>query len=307
MTNYISKEMAMLYDATKCTACKACQVACKQWNVLYSPLGLNEDPFTGSYESPTDLNSSTRLIIKFNEQKSNNKLRPIEWSFGRRSCFHCTDAGCVTVCPTGALSYAENGVVQVKQDKCIGCNFCNMACPFDVPRYWGPEQKIDKCTMCYDRLENGIKPACVKTCQPEALSFGPRDEMIKLAHERVAIMKEKGYDKCEVYGENEMGGLHILQVCKYGHEAAGLPTDPSMSVFAPLAKFSRPAAGFLAALTVVGLGASYLMNLGYKRKKETLAEAKASWTPEQRKTAQKLVDAALKKEAQEERADNETK
>ncbi|MCD8340021.1 MAG: 4Fe-4S dicluster domain-containing protein [Burkholderiales bacterium] len=306
MSKYTDKEMAMLYDDTKCTACKACQVACKQWNVLYSPLGLNEDPFTGSYQSPMDLGPSTSLVIQFQEKKSDNKFRPVEWAFGRRSCFHCTDAGCVTVCPTGALSYAENGVVQVKPEKCIGCNYCNMACPFDVPRYWGPERKIDKCTMCYDRLENGRKPACVTTCQPEALHFGPREEMIKLGKERVAIMKEKGYDKCELYGENEMSGLHILQVCKYGHEASGLPTDPSMNVFAPLAKWTRPLAGLATAATVIGLGISYFMNLGYKRKPETLAEAKESWTPAQRKTASQLVAAAEKKLAKKERAEDST-
>ena len=96
-----------------------------------------------------------------------------------------TNAGCVTVCPTGCLKYEENGVVSVSPEKCIGCRYCEMACPFDVPRYYGDEPKIDKCTMCWDRLENGMLPACVKTCQPGALHFGPRDEMSKLGQERV--------------------------------------------------------------------------------------------------------------------------
>ena len=107
MSIYTRKEMAMLYDASKCTGCKGCQVACKQWNVLYSDLGMNAFPFSGSYQNPQDLNGSNRLVMTFKEKKSDNQLRPVEWAFGRRSCFHCTNAGCVTVCPTGCLKYEK--------------------------------------------------------------------------------------------------------------------------------------------------------------------------------------------------------
>lgn len=116
MSIYTRKEMAMLYDASKCTGCKGCQVACKQWNVLYSNLGMNAFPFSGSYQNPEDLNGSNRLVMTFKEKKSDNQLRPVEWAFGRRSCFHCTNAGCVTVCPTGCLKYEENGVVSVSPE-----------------------------------------------------------------------------------------------------------------------------------------------------------------------------------------------
>jgi len=124
MSIYTRKEMAMLYDASKCTGCKGCQVACKQWNVLYSDLGMNAFPFSGSYQNPQDLNGSNRLVMTFKEKKSDNQLRPVEWAFGRRSCFHCTNAGCVTVCPTGCLKYEENGVVSVSPEKCIGWGVC---------------------------------------------------------------------------------------------------------------------------------------------------------------------------------------
>ena len=102
-TKYINQEVAMLFDSSKCTACKGCQIACKQWNVLFSPLGLNENKFTGSYQAPMDLNGSNRLIMTFKEKRTESKVRPVEWAFGRRSCFHCTEAGCAMVCPTGAL------------------------------------------------------------------------------------------------------------------------------------------------------------------------------------------------------------
>ena len=102
---------------------------------------MNAFPFSGSYQNPEDLNGSNRLVMTFKEKKSDNELRPVEWAFGRRSCFHCTNAGCVTVCPTGCLKYEENGVVSVSPEKCIGCRYCEMACPFDVPRYYGDERR----------------------------------------------------------------------------------------------------------------------------------------------------------------------
>lgn len=304
MSIYTNKEMAMLYDSSKCTACKGCQVACKQWNVLYSNLGMNAFPFSGSYQNPMDLNGNNRLIMTFNEKKVDNPVRPIEWAFGRRSCFHCTNAGCVSVCPTGALRYEENGVVSVNDEKCIGCKYCQMACPFDVPRYWGDDQKVDKCTMCWDRLENGMLPACVKTCQPGALHFGPREEMIALGKKRVEFLKARGYEKAELYGENECDGLHILQVCKYGAEAMGLKKGAQPSGLVAFSKLMQPAAGLAAAATVAGLAVSFVAALGYRRKKETIAEAKAHWTPAQRKEGEELVKEHLKAEAEQEKADN---
>lgn len=301
MSIYTDKKTAMLYDASKCTACKGCQIACKQWNVLYSDLGMNAFPFSGSYQNPMDLNGSNRLIMTFNEKKSDNPQRPIEWAFGRRSCFHCTNAGCVTVCPTGALSYADNGVVQVKEDKCIGCHYCEMACPFDVPRYYGPDSKIDKCTMCMDRLENGQLPACVKTCQPGALHFGPRDEMIALGKKRVEFLKSRGYDKAELYGENECGGLHILQVCKFGAEAAGLKKGVQPSSLVGISKLAQPGAALAAAVTVGGLAVSFIAALGYRRKNMSIDEAKKHWTQAQRQEGEELVNEALAKEAKEQR------
>ncbi len=254
--------------------------------MLPARLGLYANPFTGSYQGPMDLNGDTRLIMTFDEKPSGNKYHPIDWAIGRRSCYHCTDPGCVQACSSGALQKNENGVVTFDTDKCNGCTFCQAACPFDVPRFRPMDGKIDKCTLCMDRLEQGGKPACVHTCQPEALDFGPREEMLKKAHARVEFLKKKGFAKAEVYGENECGGLHVIQVCALGHEAYGLPTNPEPKKVINAIDVMKPVTAVGAAAVVGALAVSFLANLGYRRKAVTLEEAKASWTPEQRAKAE---------------------
>lgn len=292
-----NKEVAILFDSSHCTGCKGCQVACKQWNVLPSPMGLNANKFTGSYQSPADLNGDTRLVMTFAEHESGNKFQYLNFAIGRRSCFHCTDAACVEICSSGALYKTESGVVAFDTDKCNGCTYCESACPFDVPRFRPTDDRIDKCTLCLDRLEEGGIPACVKTCQPEALSFGPRDEMIAKGKKRVEFLKKKGFEKAELYGENEMGGLHVLQVCKHGHEAYGLPTDPKKNSLVTMATAMRAVTGVGAAVVVAGLAASFVAARGYKRDEVTIDEAKKSWTPEQRALADREVKELLEKEA----------
>ncbi|MCG5030890.1 4Fe-4S dicluster domain-containing protein [Mesosutterella sp. OilRF-GAM-744-9] len=292
-----NKEVAILFDASHCTGCKGCQVACKQWNVLPSPLGLNATPFTGSYQCPPDLNGDTRLIMTFKETESGDKYHPINLAIGRRSCFHCTDAGCVKACSSGALYKKENGIVAIDPEKCNGCTFCQSGCPFDVPRYRPGDGIVDKCTLCMDRIEEGGVPACVKTCQPEALKFGPREKMIAAGRARVEFLKKKGFEKAELYGEKECGGLHILTVCQYGHEAYGLPTDPHPKAVLGAIRGMKAVTGVGTAAVVAGLAVSFAAAAGYRRKKVSLEEAKKSWTPEQRAKADREVKELLEKEA----------
>lgn len=291
------KEVAMLFDASHCTGCKGCQVACKQWNMLPSTLEKNGNPFTGSYQSPMDLNGNTRLVMTFDEQESGNKFQELNFAIGRRSCYHCTDAACVKACSSGALFHLKNGVVAFDTDKCNGCTYCQSACPFDVPRFRKTDGRIDKCTMCIDRLEEGQVPACVKTCQPEALRFGDREEMIRIGLQRVEFLKKKGFAKAELYGVNEMGGLHILQVCKHGHEAYGLPTNPKPNKMIDTMSAMRTVTGVGAAAVVAGLAATFVAARGYRRKEVTVEEAKQGWTQEQRDKADREVKELLAKEA----------
>lgn len=258
-------DFAILFDSSRCSACKGCQVACKCWNGLPSPMEKNVLGFTGSYQSPLDLNGDTRILISFNEQ--NGGQTGVQWAFGRRSCMHCYNPACVSVCPSGALSVnADTGFVTVNDEPCIGCKYCRSACPFDVPRHYGVNTKINKCDGCVDRIEQGRSPACVHTCSPGALQFGLRDEMLTIAHERLDYLKGKGYEDAVIYGEDQLDGLHLITVSKYGLDASGLPADPQVSGMVPMLGFMKPLTGIGAAAIVAGLGISFLTGIGYKRK-----------------------------------------
>lgn len=257
-------DYAILFDSSRCSACKGCQVACKCWNNLPSPLGKNANEFTGSYQSPMDLNGDTRLIVTFDEKPGGQT--GVQWAFGRRSCMHCENPACVQVCPSGALHVDEKtGLVAVNEEACVGCQYCSSACPFDVPRYHGANSKINKCTGCVDRIEQGKSPACVQTCSPEALKYGEREEMLAIAHERVDYLHAKGFTEAAVYGEDELEGLHVITVAKYGIEAYGLPENPQVSDMVNILGLMKPLTGVGVAALAAGLGLSFLTGIGYKR------------------------------------------
>ena len=268
---YVANEKAILFDSSRCSGCKGCMVACKCWNKLPSPTELNSQSWNASLQCPYDLGPNTRLTITFEEMESTNPHRPIDWAIGRRACMHCTDAGCVKVCPTGALFYDETGMVTHDNEKCIGCSYCRGACPFDVPRHTGNDDlsgvsiRINKCTGCVDRIHHGMDPACVTTCQPGALMFGDRDEMLAIAHERLDILKQKGFDAASIYGETELGGTHVIHVLKYGLGGYELPANPSISWLTVGSEVMKPVLGIGFIALVAGLGACFVSGIGYKR------------------------------------------
>jgi formate dehydrogenase iron-sulfur subunit len=264
-------DKAILFDSSRCSGCKACQVACKCWNSLPSTLDKNSQEWSGTYQNPPDLSGNTRIIMTFNEA-DNGKKWGVNWAFGRRSCMHCTDAGCVAVCPTGCLHHdEETGLVVYDTDKCIGCRYCVSACPFDVPRHvnggLGAGAVINKCTGCSDRVKHGLNPACVTTCQPGALKFGDRDEMLEIAHERVTYLQGKGFDSARVYGEDEVGGTHVIYVLKYPISQYQLPENPVSVGMADATNFMKPLTAVGAAALVAGLGLCLGMGTGYHRDK----------------------------------------
>src|SRR5512137_445597 len=148
---------SILIIPERCTGCRACQVACKQWNDL--PAVKTKQ--TGNFNSPADLSSVNFNRINFTEVPS--EKNPVRWLFVSQRCMHCDDAGCMKICPSpGALSRSKDGGVVVNKDKCTGCKLCSAACPFNVPRF-GKDGKLSKCTLCADRTENGLAPSCAKT------------------------------------------------------------------------------------------------------------------------------------------------
>ncbi|MHB9003708.1 MAG: 4Fe-4S dicluster domain-containing protein [Coriobacteriia bacterium] len=255
-------ENAILYDASKCSACKGCQVQCKQWNNMPSSLGKDDNEYTGTYQSMSDLNGDTRLLIEFREEEI---ASGIQWAFSRRACFHCTDPACMAVCPVGAYSKLEDGTVKLDASKCIGCKYCNGACPFEIPKYRANFGVSNKCTLCDDRTAMGREPACVQTCPAAALTYGAREDMVSAGKARVEQLKAEGFAKAALYGETEMGGMHVLHVAKYGLDAAGLIEGQQTPAVSKFIDIMKP----ITAVGVAGmagvLGISFLMSMGYKR------------------------------------------
>ncbi len=268
-------EKTILFDATKCMACRGCQVACKQWNDLTAVVTTNR----GTYENPPDLSPNTWLTIKFREEAENDTIR---WLFSRHSCMHCTEAACVEVCPSGAVYHDEYGFVSHDNEKCIGCGYCSQFCPFNVPRLDGRlvsgVGKMYKCTLCTtpgrDRLSIGQEPACVKTCPTEALIYGDRDELVAEGRRRVATLKSphsEAYPKAMLYGETELGGLHVLYVLADSPEVYGLPKEPQFPVLATIREggIFRPVTWILWGAVAAGLALNVLVARAIQlRKKE---------------------------------------
>ena len=215
----MAEQVAMLLDTSKCMACRGCQVACKQWNKLSAV----ETKFTGTYQNPPWLSAKTWTLIKFIEP-DNFKEDP-RWLFRKVQCFHCTDAACEQVCPTGAIKKHENGIVAINQSICAGCKYCVQVCPFGVPHADRETGTAKKCWMCLDRVSNGLTPACAKACPTGAILFGSRIEMLAHAKKREQILKDQGFSP-RIYGENELKGLHVITVLTESATIYGLPEKP---------------------------------------------------------------------------------
>src|SRR5262245_9089342 len=233
--------VAKLIDTTKCIGCKACQVACMQWNDLRDEIGTN----AGVYENPADLTEHSWTLMRFTEYE--NPKGDLEWLIRKDGCMHCADPGCLKACPApGAIVQYANGIVDFQEENCIGCGYCVTACPFDVPRISKRDNKAYKCTLCSDRVAVGMEPACIKACPTGALVFGTKEDMQEHAAERIEDLKSRGFENAGLYDPPGVGGTHVLYVLHHAdtpHIYSGLIAEPHISTSVRAWKgFTKPLA-----------------------------------------------------------------
>jgi formate dehydrogenase iron-sulfur subunit len=222
-----TREVAKLIDTTKCIGCKACQVACMEWNDLRDEVGSN----TGSYQNPADLTEHSWTLMRFAEYE--NPKGDLEWLIRKDGCMHCADPGCLKACPApGAIVQYSNGIVDFHEENCIGCGYCITGCPFDIPRISKRDHKAYKCTLCSDRVAVGLEPACIKSCPTGALVFGTKEDMQHHAAERIEDLKSRGFDQAGLYDPPGVGGTHVMYVLHHADQPQlynDLPADPQIS------------------------------------------------------------------------------
>jgi len=241
-----TQKVAKLIDISKCIGCKACQVACMEWNDLRDEIGTNH----GVYDNPLDLTDKSWTVMRFSEvEVEQGKL---EWLIRKDGCMHCADPGCLKACPApGAIVQYSNGIVDFHEENCIGCGYCITGCPFNIPRISKKDSKAYKCTLCSDRVSVGMEPACVKTCPTGALVFGSKEDMIQHAEERIVDLKSRGYNNAGLYDPPGVGGTHVMYVLQHADQPQiynGLPKDPQISLLVELWK------GVLKPIMSLGLG-----------------------------------------------------
>ncbi|GFH80440.1 MULTISPECIES: 4Fe-4S dicluster domain-containing protein [Streptomyces] len=276
-------------DTSVCIGCKACEVACKEWNAVPEDGTLS---LTGmSYDNTGGLGASTWRHVAFIEQTTRvepaappapegRALLPladaggpqapasgsadgegVRWLMSSDVCKHCTHAACLDVCPTGALVRTEFGTVVVQEDICNGCGYCVPACPYGVIEQRPEDGRVFKCTLCYDRLGAGQEPACAKACPTQSIQFGPLDELRERAARRVDHLHEAGVPEARLYGEDPedgVGGAGAFFLLLDDPEVYGLPPDPQVTT-KDLGRMWAHAAGAGLAL-LAGTAASFALS-----------------------------------------------
>ncbi|MBA3416864.1 MAG: 4Fe-4S dicluster domain-containing protein [Chloroflexia bacterium] len=223
--------VGFLTDVTLCIGCKACEVACKQWNDL--PADGDDRLSARSYDNTDDLGATTWRHVVFVEREATDS-QPFAWLMLSDVCKHCVHAGCMEACPTGAIVRTEFDSVYIQQDVCNGCGYCVPACPFGVPQLDHADGRVHKCTLCYDRLRGGLEPACAKACPTDSIRFGPVEELLTIGRARVETLKGRGSSEASLYGDAELGGtngiggLNALFVLNDAPEVFNLPAAPSL-------------------------------------------------------------------------------
>jgi Fe-S-cluster-containing dehydrogenase component len=257
--------VGLLYDTTLCIGCKACVVACAEANGLAPDTSWSD----GKWQAPLDLNEKTKNIIKLYTDGG-------ERSFVKQQCMHCIDAACVNACMLGSLKKREFGIVSYDPSLCVGCRYCQMACPFNIPKFeWtnAYTPKIVKCELCRHRLAEGKEPACTEVCPRAAVIFGTRADLLKEAHRRLAANPERYVPR--VYGETEAGGTQVLYLSHVPFDKIGLPDYGPVPVPATQRTIQHGIyQGFIAPLALYGVLAAVLMRNRGKESADSAEDTK---------------------------------
>jgi formate dehydrogenase beta subunit len=247
--------IAKYIDTSTCIGCKACEVACQEWNDL--PVANTQQ--TGTYQTMPTLQANYWNLIKFREVEYEGGFA---WLMRKDQCMHCADPGCLAACPApGAIVQYQNGIVDVNPEKCIGCGLCEPGCPFDVPRYSERNSKMSKCTLCVDRVSVGLEPACIKACPTGCLQFGEKEALLAYAAHRVGQLMEGGFPQAALYDPPGVGGTSVITVLRHGDhpEWYGLPADPHIPVATSIWKRIFHPIGFVAmAAAIFGVIGHYM-------------------------------------------------
>jgi len=258
---------AFLTDSTLCIGCKACEVACKEWNEIGDD-GLD---WSGhSYDNTGAVGHSTWRHVKFVENApepgfgGNAELN--SWSFSSDVCKHCENAGCLEACPTGAIVRTEFGGVFLQPDICNGCGYCVVACPFGVVDKNPDDGRAFKCTFCYDRQKVGLVPACAKTCPTESIKFGELETLRAEAKARIEELHRRGMQDANVYDpiETSVGGTHAMFIVRGDVRAYNLPPNPEVPTIYLKKAWTSSAIG--AALLLGGTLAAFLADRPRRRR-----------------------------------------
>jgi formate dehydrogenase iron-sulfur subunit len=260
------ERMGFFTDTSVCIGCKACEVACKTWNEVPED-GLT---LTGmSYDNTGGLGASTWRHVAFIEQIqrpgdiADGGADGSRWLMSSNVCKHCTESACLDVCPTGALMRTEFGTVVVQSDICNGCGYCVAACPFGVIERREEDGRAWKCTLCYDRIGDGLEPACAKACPTQSIQFGPVDELRERAQLRVEELQQAGESGARLYLDDPadgIGGAGAFFLLLDEPEVYGLPPDPVVTT-RDLPRMWRHVATAAGGLLVGGLATALGRNL----------------------------------------------
>jgi formate dehydrogenase beta subunit len=219
------KQVCKLVDTTTCIGCKACEIACQEWN----DLPFASTVFDNTYQTMPDTAYNFWNLIRFKEHVRQDGT--LMWLMRKDQCMHCADPGCLEACPAdGAIVQYANGIVDFQSDHCIGCGYCITGCPFNIPKFHPTTRKVHKCTLCADRVAENLEPACIKSCPTGCLHFGTKDDMLELANKRAKQLQDHyDFKNAGVYNPSGVGGTGVIYVLHDITDSElynGLPKDP---------------------------------------------------------------------------------